>query len=90
MTAKETLLKEASRWTEHDAEVALRAVEQEHASDQQRSAIDDAIIASYTQIPQEDLGTAKATARVMHDLNEEERAEFGETIGEAWRREHPK
>ena len=30
MTAKELLLKEASHWSEHDAEVALRAVEYEH------------------------------------------------------------
>lgn len=29
VTAKEKLLKEAPRWTEHEAEVALRAVERE-------------------------------------------------------------
>ena len=28
--------------------------------------------------------TRMATARVMHDLAEEERAKFGETIAEAW------
>jgi hypothetical protein len=31
MTAKEQLLQEAPGWSEHDAEVALRAVEREHA-----------------------------------------------------------
>lgn len=31
MTAKEQLLQEAPAWGEHDAEVALRAVEREHA-----------------------------------------------------------
>jgi hypothetical protein len=32
MTAKQRLLSEAPRWSEHDAEVALRAVEREHAA----------------------------------------------------------
>lgn len=32
VTAKEQLLKEAPRWSEHEAEVALRAVEQESDS----------------------------------------------------------
>lgn len=31
MTAKEKLLKEAPRWSERDAQVALRAVERDHA-----------------------------------------------------------
>ncbi|MDP9134822.1 MAG: hypothetical protein M3N56_08340 [Actinomycetota bacterium] len=31
MTAKERLLKEVARWSERDAEVALRAVERDHA-----------------------------------------------------------
>jgi hypothetical protein len=31
MTAKEQLLQEAPGWSEHDAEIALRAVRQEHA-----------------------------------------------------------
>jgi hypothetical protein len=31
MTAKEQLLQEASSWSEHDAEIALRAVQREHA-----------------------------------------------------------
>jgi hypothetical protein len=31
MTAKEQLLREAPDWSEHDAEVALRAVQREHA-----------------------------------------------------------
>jgi hypothetical protein len=31
MTAKEQLLQEAPNWSEHDAEIALRAVQHEHA-----------------------------------------------------------
>jgi hypothetical protein len=31
MTAKEQLLQEAPAWSEHDAEVAIRAVQREHA-----------------------------------------------------------
>jgi len=31
MTAKEQLLQEVSDWSEHDAEVVLRAVQREHA-----------------------------------------------------------
>lgn len=31
MTAKEQLLQEAPGWSEHDAEIALRAVQREHA-----------------------------------------------------------
>lgn len=31
MTAKEQLLQEAPSWSEHDAEIALRAVHGEHA-----------------------------------------------------------
>lgn len=33
MTAKEQLLREAPGWTEHHAEVALRAVRRQHAGD---------------------------------------------------------
>jgi hypothetical protein len=33
MTAKEQLLQEAPAWSEHDAEIALRAVQREHAGD---------------------------------------------------------
>ncbi len=33
MTAKEQLIQEAPGWSEHDAEIALRAVQREHAGD---------------------------------------------------------
>jgi hypothetical protein len=36
MTAKEKLLERAPRWSEHDAEIALRAVEREHAGESMR------------------------------------------------------
>ena len=40
MTAKEKLLKEAPRWSERDAQVALRAVEREHSGGDGRT-VDD-------------------------------------------------
>jgi hypothetical protein len=33
MTAKEQLLRQAPDWSEHDAEIALRAVEREHETE---------------------------------------------------------
>jgi hypothetical protein len=33
MSAKEQLLRQAPSWSEHDAEVALRAVEREHGGE---------------------------------------------------------
>jgi hypothetical protein len=33
MTTKEQLLQEAPGWSEHDAEIALRAVQREHAGE---------------------------------------------------------
>ncbi len=33
MTAKEQLLQEAPGWSEHDAEIALRAVQREHGGE---------------------------------------------------------
>jgi hypothetical protein len=39
MTAKEQLLREVPAWSEHDAEVALRAVEREHSVE---GPVDDA------------------------------------------------
>lgn len=38
MTAKEKLLKEAPRWSEHDAQIALRAVEREHNDETEQKA----------------------------------------------------
>lgn len=38
MTAKEKLLKEAPRWSERDAQVALRAVEREHNGETEQKA----------------------------------------------------
>lgn len=38
MTAKEKLLKEAPKWSEHEAEIALRAVEREHVDPDERSS----------------------------------------------------
>jgi hypothetical protein len=72
MTAKEKVLDLAPRWSEHDAEVALRAVEREHNT----SDLDD-----WGNISKM---TGAAATQVMQDLAEEERAQFGDTIAEAW------
>jgi hypothetical protein len=61
------LLQEAPQWTEHDAEIALRAVKHEHTSEEQRSEIDAAIIESYTQVPQEDLGASWAARQSIRE-----------------------
>lgn len=61
MTAKEQLLLEVPGWSEHDAEIALRAVEREHASD------------TVDEWGDLDAQTDAAASRVMRDLAEEER-----------------
>jgi len=75
MTAKELLLQEVPQWTEHDAEVARRAVKREH-EDKPGDVIDE-----WGNL---DAQTDATTAASMHDLDEQEMAEFGETISEAW------
>jgi predicted transcriptional regulator len=45
MTARELLLREAPDWTEHDAEVALRAVQHEH---------DDPLLRAIANAPEDD------------------------------------
>jgi hypothetical protein len=67
MTAKEQVLQQAPQWTEDDAEIALRAVEHRRDSDQQRSEIDAAIVESYTQMPQEDLGAGWAARQSIRE-----------------------
>lgn len=71
MTAKEKVLEMAPRWSEHDANVALRAVEREG------NAGDSDEWGSISEM------TGAAATQVMQDLAEEERAQFGETIAEA-------
>jgi hypothetical protein len=76
MTAKELLLKEASLWSEHDAEVALRAVRDEHEAEP--GAVDewgdlDAMLDS-------------AAGNTMRTLDEEEIAASGETLADKWTR----
>ncbi len=72
MTAKEKVLEFALSWSEHDAEIALRAVEREHNI----GGNDD--WGSISKM------TGAAATQVMQDLAEEERAQFGDTIAEAW------
>jgi hypothetical protein len=61
MTAKEQLLRKVPGWSEHDAEVALRAVEREHAGD------------TVDEWGDLDAQTNAAASRVMRDLADEER-----------------
>jgi hypothetical protein len=74
MTAKEKVLEQAPRWSEHDAQIALRAVARERAMDDRADA--------WGSVSQ---ATADAAVQVMRDLAQEERAELGDTIAEAWR-----
>jgi hypothetical protein len=67
MTAKELLLQEAPAWSEEQAARALRAVEQEQVADLRRSEIDAAIVESYTQVPQEDLGAGWAARQSIRE-----------------------
>jgi hypothetical protein len=79
ITAKEKVLELAPRWSEHDAEIALRAVEREHEAGD--------IVDEWGNISEL---TGAAATQVMRDLAEEERAQFGETIAEAWQYESPR
>lgn len=60
MTAKEQLLQKAPDWSEHDAEVALRAVEREHAG----HTVDE-----WGDL---DKFTARASSAMLRRLDEEE------------------
>jgi len=73
MTAKELLLQEASHWTEHDAQVALRAVEHEHEAGD--------ILDEWGNLS---AMTRASTARVMRRLDEEEAA-----AGFSWEQYRP-
>jgi len=70
MTAKELLLQEVPRWTEHDAKVALRAVEHEHEAGD--------IVDEWGNLS---AMTRASTARAMRRLDEQEAA-----AGFSWER----
>jgi hypothetical protein len=63
MTAKEKLLERAPKWSEHDAEIALRAVEREHVGGSER-AVDE-----WGDL---DRFSARASLGVLRHLDEEE------------------
>ena len=65
MTAKEKLLSEARNWSEHDAEVALRAVEREHAAQAGRSVDEWGDLDEFS---------ARASAATFRRLDQEEAA----------------
>ncbi len=75
VTAKELLLREASRWSERDAEVALRAVQHEHEAE---SIVDD-----WGDL---DAMLDHAARDTMRMLDEEEIAASGETLADTWAR----
>lgn len=63
MTAKEKLLKEAPKWSEHEAEIALRAVEREHADPDERSSDEWGNVDEFS---------AQSSAATLRRLDEEE------------------
>ena len=63
MTAKEKLLSEASRWSEHDAEVALRAVARERAAQTGRNVDEWGDLDEFS---------ARVSAATLRRLDEEE------------------
>jgi hypothetical protein len=79
MTAKELLLQEAPKWTEHDAKVALRAVEHEHEQEGEHEAGD--IVDEWGNLS---AMTRASTARAMRRLDEEEAA-----AGFSWEQYRP-
>jgi hypothetical protein len=70
VTAKEKVLEQSPRWSEEQAEAALAAAE-------------GRIVDEWGDL---DAQTDAAAAAVMRVLDEQERAESGQTIGEAWGR----
>ncbi len=75
MTAKERVLELVPNWSEQDAEIALRAVAHAHEHDDRVDEWGDL-----------DLMLNNAAADTMRELDEEEIAANGETLGEAWTR----
>lgn len=75
MTAKELLLEQVPTWSEHDAEVALAAVEHEHQAES-ASNIDE-----WGDL---DAQTYAATIASMREMDEEEAA-----IGFSWPQREP-
>jgi len=66
MTAKEKLLEAAPGWSEHDAEVALRAVELEHAAGAGRVEDEWGDLTAFS---------AQASAATLRRLDSQEAAE---------------
>jgi hypothetical protein len=71
MTSKERLYKLVDELSEAEAEETLvvlsRSREQEDDTGRRQRAIDQAIIDSYTQIPQEDLGASWAAQQSIRE-----------------------
>jgi hypothetical protein len=59
MTAKEKVLEVAQSWSEHDAEIALRAVEREH---------EDPVIVAFREAPEDDEPWTAADEAAMAEV----------------------
>jgi hypothetical protein len=70
VTAKEKLLKEAPRWSERDAQVALRAVEREHSEGNERGVDEWGDLDEFS---------ARGSGPTLRRLDEEEAA-----VGFSW------
>jgi hypothetical protein len=81
VTAKEQLLQEAPRWSEHDAKVALRAVEHEHEQEGKDEHEAGDIVDEWGNLS---AMTRASTARAMRRLDQEEAA-----AGFSWEQHRP-
>ena len=79
MTAKELVLERAQNWSEEDAEVALRAVEEKHQHEDESGEIID-------EWGNLDAMLDDAAGDLMADLDKEEIETSGETLADAWTR----
>jgi hypothetical protein len=59
MTSKEKVLEVAPSWSEHDAEIALRAVEREH---------EDPVIVAFREAPEDDEPWTEADEAAMAEV----------------------
>lgn len=66
MTAKETLLERAREWTDEQAQIALRAVEESDPPASQMAALPQGLGETLTGEPMPDVVTAVRRSRAAH------------------------
>jgi hypothetical protein len=91
MTAKELVVQEAPTWSEEQAERALRAARLE-PEEIVASRVEEQAKPNDPDDDREDMRAmaVESSLGVLRRMDEEEVAEFGETIAEAWGYESPK